>query len=423
MSKEAQNCILSYNRPALSPMSIAISPLKIMLLLWEGSGNDILRSLLRLAGHELAALGYEIHETTMFRDGWERRLIDAIGGGGFAFALAMSGVGVEIAAQAGGAEVLLWDAARLPLFNWNCDHPAYYPTRHVVRSRHVLHGYVFPDHARYAARHLRANGAAYAVHLGIPDRALFPAAPRPLAARNGRILLAKTGGDPEAVEATWRSHVDPIGRILFAAAEELRGARTARFLPTLQRIAERHGLYLEGAGALALQMLQELDSHSRARNSTALLRAALDYPVDVYGGGWAHLRSDRPHARLFDAVPWPVLAERLPEYLGCLSLNPLIDASAHDRVFCSLAANVAPISDGNAFSRRHMPALEPYSFALSAEGAAAALQAVLDAPAEALARTEATYLAMLPEFSMRAAMQRIVALAGLAHANSAYGGA
>jgi hypothetical protein len=286
-----------------------------------------------------------------------------------------------------------------------------------VRSRHLLHGYVFPDHARYAVAHMHANGAAYAVHIGIPDRRRFADAPRPLSRRNGRFLFAKSGGDPAAIESRWRSFVDPVGRILFAAAEELRGAQTAAFLPTVARIAERHGLHLDGANALLLQMLRELDACARVRNANTVLRAALAFPVDVYGDGWAHLGSGPSHARLFGPVPFGKLETGLPEYLGSVSLNPLIDESVHDRVLFALAANVAPVSDSNRFSRAHMPELERYAFALTTDGVAAALQAVLDAPAEALARTEATWEAMLPEFSMRRSVERIASLATLSHAN------
>jgi hypothetical protein len=124
-------------------------------------------------------------------------------------------------------------------------------------------------------------------------------------------------------------------------------------------------------------------------------------------------------------VPWRDYASRLPGYLGCLSLNPLTEGSTHDRVFLALAAHVAPVSESNVFSRAHMPRLERYAFppphdAASAGRVAAGLQAVLDAPGAALAETEATWAAMLPEFAMRRSLQQIVGLVSLAQMNSLF---
>jgi hypothetical protein len=118
---------------------------RVLILRWAGSAYDSLGGLLELTGHELAAQGLNV---TMFAaDGkdWPQRLIQLLRQGGISFALTMSGIGTDLSVDG----KLIWEAAKVPLFNWSCDHPCYFPMRHAVRNTYLLHGYVFPDHARY----------------------------------------------------------------------------------------------------------------------------------------------------------------------------------------------------------------------------------------------------------------------------------
>ena len=52
----------------------------------------------------------------------------------------MSGIGTDLSVDG----KLIWEAAKVPLFNWNCDHPCYFPMCHAIRNSYLLHGYVFP---------------------------------------------------------------------------------------------------------------------------------------------------------------------------------------------------------------------------------------------------------------------------------------
>src|SRR4051812_36097504 len=190
---------------------------RVLILRWSGSAYDSLGGLLELTAAELTALGYEV--TLFSADGadWPQQLLAGLSQGGFSFALTMSGIGVDVTLDGKP----MWEVVKVPLFNWSCDHPCYFPVRHGTRSPYVLHGYVFPDHARYNIGHLKPNGAAFAVHLGIPPRALFADAPRAPADRNGRILFSKSGADTNRIEAGWRGHNQDLQQILFSAAEEL----------------------------------------------------------------------------------------------------------------------------------------------------------------------------------------------------------
>jgi hypothetical protein len=389
---------------------------RVLILRWAGSAYDSLGGLLDLMAPEFEAQGFDV---TMFSaDGqdWPHRLVEVLRQGGISFALTMSGIGTDLGVDG----KLIWEAAKVPLFNWSCDHPCYFPTRHIIRHTHLLHGYVFPDHAQYSIRHLNPNGAAFAVHLGIPPRSLFPQAPLPLTSRSGRILFTKSGADTDRIEAAWRGYSADLQRIVFAAAEELFPRPTLEFLPALQRIAESFGLFLAGDSQLALVLIRELDGYIRFRRANLVMNAILDYPVDVFGTGWDHIGWDGAVARFHGPMAWRTMLDRLPHYLGCLSTNPLVEKSVHDRVFFSLAAGVAPVSDDNAFTQAHMPALRPYFFNFTREAIAQAIETILDRPVDALAATENTWDILAKPFGMRRAAQQIIDFVALHALNAPF---
>jgi hypothetical protein len=380
---------------------------RVLILRWAGSAYDSLGGLLELTAKEFIAQGFDV--TILAADGqnWPQQLLEVLKQGGFSFALTMSGIGTEMTID--GKSV--WEAAKVPLFNWSCDHPCYFPVRHGIRSPYLLHGYVFPDHARYNIRHLNPNGAAFAAHLGIPPRTLFADAPRPLSARNGRIMFTKTGTDTNQIETTWRGYSQDMQKIVFAAAEELATKSTADFLPAIQSIAEPFGLFLDGNSRLALLLIRELDAYIRFKRANLVMNAVLRYPIDVFGSGWDHINFDSTPTRFWGATSWRTMIEQLPAYTGCLSINPLVEESVHDRVFFALAAGVAPISDANAFTRTNMPLLEPYGFDFNRGRIEQAVEAVLAQPAEAIARTDDTWSTLTAPLGLRRSAQQIIQFA------------
>ena len=392
---------------------------KILIVRWTGSAYDSLGGLLELTAQELAAEGAEVVVLPAEGPDMAQRVVEVARDGGFTFALTMSGIGSDIFIE----RQLAWEALKLPLFNWSCDHACYFPSRHALRSRYLLHGYVFPDHARYNVAHLSPNGAAFSVHVGIPPRTVFPGAPLPAARRNGRLVYFKSCADTNAIEANWRARNGPVlQRLLFSAAEELFHRSTGDFLPVLQRLGEPLGLALDGANVLALALIRELDAYIRHRRSNLLITALLNHPVDVFGVGWDHIPWSTGRGAAYRGVAtWRSFVSELPRYLGCLSTNPLVEDSVHDRVFFALAAGVPPVSDANRFSRAHMPALSPYHFDFRPARIVATADAVLANPEEAVARTEATHAAMLPAFAMRRSAQQLLQFAGLYTVNARFG--
>ena len=387
----------------------------VLILQWSGSGNDCLRGFLQFARRELEADGHKVQALDIEDPQWGGKLHEMHGRERLHLALGMSGLGSDAYTQ---DRRLLWEVIQLPYFSWNCDHPAYFPARHTIRNPFLLHGYVFPDHARFAAESLRVNGATFAVHMGIPARAAFPGAALALARRNGRILFSKTGGDVQSIESRWKAMASPLREVLFDASEELawRGSVTDAF-PVARRIAAERGLLIDAASAVAMTLVREIDNLVRTRRADLVVNALLDYPVDVYGSGWDHIAWDGRRARRMGPAPWREIVAAYPSYTACLSVNPMVEESVHDRSFYGLAANVTPIADSNAFSREYMPELEDYAFRFDPVSIAAAVDHVLALPAQALERTEACWERLRTRFSMAESMRQIVSFGGMAALN------
>jgi hypothetical protein len=389
---------------------------KILILRWTGSAYDSIGGLLEEVAQEFVALGRHVLIFVADTDNWPERLVQVLQQGDIAFVLTMSGIGMDSYLH---DRTLLWDAVKIPIFNWSCDHPCHYPPRHGIRSRFVLHGYVFPDHGQYNIQHLNPNGIAFGIHIGLPARRLFPEAPLPLSQRNGRIIFTKSGSDTNKIEAQWQQSNPTLRRLLFDASEELLHCNTGAFLPVLQRLGAQRGLLLSGNNTLALWLIAELDFYNRFRRGNLLMQALLDYPVDVFGNGWDHLPWSGARAVLHAPIPWRENAvQRLPHYLGCLSINPLVEQSVHDRVFFALSAGVVPLSDANAFSTTHTPSLEPYSFDFTPERIRQAADMLLADPAEAVARTETAWQALSSWATMRHAAMNIMQFVALHDTNA-----
>jgi hypothetical protein len=115
------------------------------------------------------------------------------------------------------------------------------------------------------------------------------------------------------------------------------------------------GIFLGDDNQLAMLLIQEIDTYIRYKRANLVMDVVLKDPIDVFGTGWSHVNWNGAQAHFRGAATWRSMIEQLPRYLGCLSTNPLVEDSVHDRTFFALSAGVAPISDSNGFSRQHMP--------------------------------------------------------------------
>ncbi|HQT76558.1 MAG TPA: hypothetical protein PLD10_05860, partial [Rhodopila sp.] len=164
-------------------------------------------------------------------------------------------------------------------------------------------------------------------------------------------------------------------------------------------------------------MLHELDVYVREARSTAVVRALLPLPAEIYGSGWDHVLPEADNAR---AVFRPAFhASQLDNfYAKCrwlVNTTPNFATGAHERVLRGFAAGCAVISDTNDYARDTLSGLP--SFRGFTWNAADLTDCLADALADrALTRdaTEAATTFVEREFDPRGFVRSVVDLAAVA---------
>ncbi|WLA49282.1 hypothetical protein QIH80_03210 [Bradyrhizobium elkanii] len=240
--------------------------------------------------------------------------------------------------------------------------------------------------------------------------------------RNGRLIFAKSGWNPLALERGWRKTMPPrLFALLFDAIAEARGKACGAFPKIIVDVAGQHLVYLKPGGDLFNVILTRLDNYTRGVRTREVGAVLADYPVDFIGGGWSDLDVSGRPARVLGAMTFDAMREGLGSYLAAVSLNPNIDLSVHDRVFFALGAGTVPVFDANRFSAAEMPHLARFSFGQDTMSIAAAVEAVLADPSAAQAAAATTLRELYPRFSMQRSVQDIheitMSIAGAAGAS------
>jgi hypothetical protein len=380
----------------------------------SSSGYDSLRVLLGMAKDEIAGLGYESYTCNVSDDNYLEKLQKLVQENKFHFALCMSGIGLEMNLPNGN---ILWEEIKLPIFNWNCDHPCYFHRRHSIQSKYVFNAYVFPDHAKYSLDHINKNGLCLPIHIGLPSKNIFREVDVPLSKRVERIIFSKSSDNLENYENKWATYPPIIQEILFESAPLLVNSYVEDFLIILNEVSEKHGILIAGGSQLAMALIAELDLYIRVYQSNMVVKYLRSYPLDIYGNGWNHIDWGNSNAQYKGSISFPEYISVLPNYLGCLSLNPLVQDSVHDRVFFGIAAGVPPIHSSNRFCSENLPRLSPLSFNLSEDSVQMAADNLLSNRDDAIEATLLTRNEIEEKYSMRAMMLQIIKIADLTNLN------
>ncbi len=335
------------------------------LILIPGGSYGMLGALLRNLSHAFRSLGRPVVEIEAHDPEWTVRLLEALGRG-VAFGVGMSGIGIDLEVRlTGGDKARLWSQVTTPFFSWHCDHPTYYSPRHTLSDPWIIHGYVFPDHARFQREHGRSTSMVANVHLGFPDLQRYPkdSADRPV----DRILFAKSGSNPAALTQHWRERFPAIiCKLLHDSVDALDELGGHRHVEAVIKAGAAHGIQVDPRSQLGYILIAQVDDYVRHRNATRVVERLLHRPADIYGKGWEHLSAKATHARFHGPVDFDESVRLVRSRRVSVNVNPCVNEAAHDRFHFALAAGAIPVSDHNAFIRTYFPSLAPYGFEFNA---------------------------------------------------------
>lgn len=389
--------------------------LNVLIMRWVTSSYDSLGTHLDMLATTFQSLGFN----TIFLEFGDSIDLETfqklVSENRIAFAVTMSGVAAEVGLADGTP---LFDAAKIPVFSWNCDHPCHNTSTFLAKppAKFLIDGYVFADHARFNIAHGRRTRLAIAAHLGpLPRSTLMPDGPIPLEGRNGRLIFAKGYANTDIMERNHKANLGENASLIFEAADILFHENASLLLPTLKGLMERRDLHCADDSEILFKLVAYVEYYIRNKRTALVMQALEEYPVDVFGTGWddwAFAKNPHPGgAQWLGQMPYPAMLAALPFYLGSVSVHPMVEDSVHDRVFTAITAGVVPVSESNQFSRREFPMLEPYAFRFTTDSIRAAADALLARPEEALAATERASPIVDARFSMhQAALQMIDAV-------------
>jgi len=298
---------------------------------------------------------------------------------------------------------------RFPVFCLHCDHPAYYARRHRGVPHNLVLGYLFRDHALYQRDHVKSANLVTSVHFGIPD---LPIADPDLS-DGPKIVFAKTGNDPRALETRWRAlpRIEPLIR---DCLDEVGLGPCELYADAVHRVVSAHGIELQPFDRLTRFLIVQIDDYVRRRKSTAIAETIKRFPVDIFGVKWEHIDQTGARARFHGGVDYRIVNQAIVRATASITMNPNIELSAHDRFFTALGAGVMPLSDTNSFIRENFPALTPYTFGFDDASLEATLDRVFARPADAVALARSTKQEMMPRFSTGQAAKHIRDCAAIA---------
>ncbi|MGI4795989.1 MAG: glycosyltransferase family protein [Janthinobacterium lividum] len=174
------------------------------------------------------------------------------------------------------------------------------------------------------------------------------------------MIFVKTGADPEQRRAAW-SLMPPRWRTVMEDAAAAALARpTGDITDLVVDAAEAHDLVPEQRTELLFSLMTEVDLYVRDTRSTAMTRALLDLPVDIYGRGWDHVSAEATRARFHPAFDADGLPRMYAETQFMLNTSPNFSSGVHERVAYAMDARCCVVSDENDFMKREFEAIPTF---------------------------------------------------------------
>ncbi len=338
--------------PAAPPYHLAARPARHVVALLGQNENGILREATAGFLALMRPLGLVPHALDLYAPDASDRLAE-IAEDGLLFAYGPAGVGARL--MAGNAT--LWDALRTPFVSVLADNPCIMPRNHHVPSRHVVNGYMVRDWLDVQRRWVRSPQVSGLLPLGIlrnPHRDDTPWRARP-----HRMVFAKTGGDPEARRARWRTLPPRVRAVLEEASADVLSHWPGDVIGSVAAAGAELGLVVERRTDALFGLSAEVDAYVRDLRATGMARALRRLPALIVGRGWDHLAADPGRATFRPALDASDLPRLYADARFLLNTTPNFAGGTHERLVGGFAAGCCVVSDANPYAEEHfgrMPA-------------------------------------------------------------------
>ena len=327
------------------------TPRNIVAFVGENE-NNILRQFSLDFMRFLNPTQFKTHVINLYDQNWPAQL-HKLSEDGIAMAWSHAG----IAALIENNNENLWDTLKIPFISVLADPPSWCVRNHFIRSRFVANAYVFPEWLNVQNRFVQSPQLSTLIpHLGIVPNPLKDAIP--WRDRPQRMVMVKTGGNPEIRRQNWKSLPPRWRNVLEDASSVAIQLPTGDITDIFVQAYTSHNFSSEHRLEIFHALLHELDLYVREYRMNVVVRALLNLPVNIYGRGWDHLIPLATKAQFHAAFDASHLSSVYASTQFLLNTSPNVASSFHERVGQGLNSRCVVVSDQNRFTRenlKHIP--------------------------------------------------------------------
>lgn len=271
--------------------------------------------------------------------------------------IAMAWSHAGIAALLENNNEIIWDTLKIPFVSVLADPPSWCVRNHFIRSRYVANAYVFSEWLQVQNRFIKSPQLSTLIpHLGITPNTKRDAIP--WRDRPQRMVMIKTGGNPEQRRQSWKNLPARWRNVMEDASSVAVNLPTGDITDIFVNACASHNLSTEHRVEIFHGLLHELDLYVREYRMNVVVRALLDLPVNIYGRGWDHLAPLATQAKFHSAFDATHLSSVYASTQFLLNTSPNIASNFHERVGQGLDSRCVVVSDQNSFTRenlKHIP--------------------------------------------------------------------
>ncbi len=302
-----------------------------VLYLSTGSGANFFECAGKSLGKLLAGIDVALYPLRCDTDSFTEDLVRALSERKFEFALSFIGIGKRFESDG----IPLTEVMSLPLITIYGDSPSYFFDIHTDHSTWDVSLYAFKEHLAFRERFSVLDG----FHGLAP---LTPAAPLvddPIdwgAKENGKLIFLKSAHDPKFIFDSWaplfqKSVANALMEIAHQMAGDLDRCSHDDIVANVLSYMNAMGLHA-GTEKLLLLMVAQLDHYLRAVKAALVADAALDFPVEIHGLNWGHVRSENRRGKIIEHADYMQSESLIRGALATLDTSPNVTVGAHDRI-------------------------------------------------------------------------------------------
>lgn len=283
----------------------------------------------------------------------------------FVFSYVGIGLNLSIKNKNGHIENL-WEAPGIPFLTIFGDSSVYFFDRHVMPSTNFAGIYGFPDHLALRKTFPKTEGLICTIPPVLVD-AVKQEEVDFRKKREGNIIFLKNGNDPGRLTKTWRETLppailQPLQDIASQLANNLNNATVGQINNAVTSYFMDKDIDIAHLTKLRLFLIGQLDDYIRRVKSTFIVRALLDFPIQIHGTNWEHVDFSSGRAILVNTCNFEKSRQLIAESLGSLDMSPNTSLAPHDRVMRALGHYTLCLTNEQEFFKKEVPKHKSMTF-------------------------------------------------------------